>query len=82
METRVERSKRLAKSRRLKRLKVFLILLLFVIMLLGLAWVNEEAKTYDVLENPVLINFDFKNHIFTFLGKDYYLDLKILKRQI
>lgn len=82
METRVERSKRLAKSRMIKKLKILTIFLLVGLMVLGIFMVNEEARAYGILENPILINFDFQNKIFTFLGRDYYLDLQILKKQI
>ena len=54
---------------------------LIIAAVVGLYWVNSEARSFGLLENPVLLNIDKDKRIFTFLGQDYYIDLRILKRQ-
>lgn len=82
METRVEKLKRQKKEKRFKRLKSLLVILMIFSMFFGVIWVNFQAKQYDFLDNPVLFNLDLKKNQLTLLGEDYYLDFKIIKRQI
>ena len=81
METRMEKSKRLAKEKRRKRYKYYIIGCLLILTLFGLYWVNSVARDYELLENPVLFGFNLRENIFTFLGNNYYFDFKILKRK-
>ncbi len=82
METRIDKLKRLNKERRYKRIKYLVVFLFLIFMFIGMILVNNEARQLDLLENPVLFKIDLKNNKLVILGEKYYLDFKILKKQI
>lgn len=79
METRLEINKRRKKRKRIKRLKIFLILILIGFMVQGLMIVNQNIIELKGLDNPTILNFDFKTMKLEAFGKTYIVDLKILK---
>lgn len=82
METRVEKSKRRRKERRIQGLKRFIIMVMVVFLVLGIFIVNQTIKEYNFLDNTNILSYDFKTNVLNLLGKTYYFDLKILKKQL
>lgn len=79
METRLERNKRVKRSRRGKKVKRFFILILFSMLVFGVIKVNQNIVELNCLENSTLFGFDLKSRELDLFGKTYVIDLSIFK---
>lgn len=79
MESRVERYKRRRRESFIRRLKFIVVLIVISLMAYGMNIVNENIKTFNILENDNLIHIDFRRNTVDFLGKTYYVDIEMIK---
>lgn len=81
METRMEKNRRIARQRRIRNFKFFILILVLFGLIYGLILVNQTVKAYNFFDDAILFSLDLKENEIIILGKKYYLDLKVLKRQ-
>lgn len=81
METRTERRKRLKKEKSIRRLKSIILLSTFLLLYLGIKVVNKNIVQLGYLDNPIIFNIDIRQSRLELFGKNYIIDLKILKRK-
>ncbi|NLN15120.1 MAG: hypothetical protein GX185_05890 [Tissierellia bacterium] len=79
MESRVERYKRRRRESFIRRLKFIVVLIVISLMAYGMNIVNENIKTFNILENDNLIHIDLRRNTVDFLGKTYYVDIEMIK---
>ena len=82
METRTQKNKRIRKLERKNRFISIIISLSFVFMIIGINIVNKEIQKKDLIGNSNLLKLDLGEGEIDFLGKKYYIDLKIISKYL
>lgn len=81
VETRTEKRKRQKKEKRKKRLKSIILLSTLLFLYMGIKVVNKNIIYLGYLDNATIFNMDIKQNRLELFGKNYIIDLKILKRK-
>ncbi|NLV76001.1 MAG: hypothetical protein GX023_03320 [Tissierellia bacterium] len=81
METRMERRKRLKKEKNRKILKSIILLSTLLLLYIGIKIVNKNIVYLGYLDNPNIFNIDIGEGSLELFGKNYIIDLKILKKK-
>ena len=79
METRTEKEN--GKKKRGKRDLTIILLSTLLFLYMGIKVVNKNIIYLGYLDNATIFNMDIKQNRLELFGKNYIIDLKILKRK-
>lgn len=77
----MERRKRLKKEKNRKILKSIILLSTLLLLYIGIKIVNKNIVYLGYLDNPNIFNIDISKGYLELFGKNYIIDLKILKKK-
>ncbi|NLW21955.1 MAG: hypothetical protein GXY88_01655 [Tissierellia bacterium] len=80
MGTRMERRKQLKAQRRKKFCKGIILLSTLLILYFGIKVVNETIIYLGYMENPTIFSLNIRKKELNLFGKNYFIDLNILKK--
>ncbi|MBU5455486.1 hypothetical protein [Caproiciproducens sp. MSJ-32] len=81
METRIEKRKRQKKEKRIKRCRVIILFSTLLFLYMGIKIVNDNIIHLGYLDNPTIFNMNIKQNRLELFGKNYIIDLKVLKKE-